>query len=261
MTQALIKYEAACYAIAECVRVDEVKEWADKAAAMQAYGRMAQDQTLQAQAAEIRIRAERRLGELLAGQKTEGGLSRGAAGAGINQHTPAEVRSSQTTAPTLADAGISKDLSSRAQKLAAVPEQEFEAALAAKRERDLKDGARVSARLEAAGAKVLKQAAKETPASSGPVEPSEPTMAEKMAELVRERDAAVAAMNEALADNTRMGEAFDADDRTKALFAENQKLRAQVSTLTQRINGLMNEKNEAVRAAKAWQRKAQQVAA
>ena len=261
MTQALIKYEAACYAIAECVRVDEVKEWADKAAAMQAYGRMAQDQTLQAQAAEIRIRAERRLGELLAGQKSEGGLSRGAAGVGINQHTPAEVRSSQTTAPTLAEAGISKDLSSRAQKLAAVPEQEFEAALAAKRERDLKDGARVSARLEAAGAKVLKQASKAPQATSADAEHSEPTMAEKMAELVRERDAAVAAMNEALADNTRMGETFDADDRTAALFAENQKLRAQVATLTQRVNGLMNEKNEAVRAAKSWQRKAQQVAA
>jgi hypothetical protein len=162
MTQALIKYEAACYAIAECVRVDEVKEWADKAAAMQAYGRMAKDQTLQAQAAEIRIRAERRLGELITAQKAEGGLNRGAAGLGINQHTPKEVpslatRAPQTRAPALAEAGISYDLSSRAQRLAAVPEQVFEAELAAKRERDLKDGARVSARLEAAGAKVLKQ--------------------------------------------------------------------------------------------------------
>lgn len=161
MTQALIKYEAACYAIAECVRVDEVKEWADKAAAMQAYGRMAKDQTLQANAAEIRIRAERRLGELLAAQKADGGLNVGRAG-----RAPIAVDANdRDTRPTLADVGISKDLSSRAQKLAAVPEPVFEAELAAKRERDLKDGARVSARLEAAGAKVLKQTAKQAEAA------------------------------------------------------------------------------------------------
>ena len=88
---------------------------------------MAKDKTLEVDAAEIRIRAERRLGEMLAAQKAEGGLSRGAAGAGVNQHTPEEVRSSVSTAPKLADAGISKELSSRAQKLAAVPAAEFEA--------------------------------------------------------------------------------------------------------------------------------------
>jgi predicted phage-related endonuclease len=46
-------------------------------------------------------------------------------------------------------------LSSRAQKLAAVPEATFEAELAAKRERDQREGARVSARLEQAGAREL----------------------------------------------------------------------------------------------------------
>ena len=161
MSTQLIKYEAACRALAECKSVDEVKTWADKAAAMQAYGRMAKDKTLEVDAAEIRIRAERRLGEMLAAQKADGGLSKGAAGAGVNQHTPAEVRSSFTTAPKLADAGISKDLSSRAQKLAAVPEAEFEAELAAKRERDQKEGARVTARLEKAGEREMAKAKKQ----------------------------------------------------------------------------------------------------
>jgi hypothetical protein len=41
------------------------------------------------------------MGEMLAAQKADGGLSKGAAGAGVNQHTPAEVRSSVTTAPKL----------------------------------------------------------------------------------------------------------------------------------------------------------------
>ena len=57
---------------------------------------------------------------MLAEQKVSGGLNRGAAGTGSNQY---EVRSDPTTAPpTLADAGISKDLSASAQNLAAVHE-------------------------------------------------------------------------------------------------------------------------------------------
>lgn len=49
--------------------------------------------------------------------------------------------------PTLAEVGISKDLSSRAQKLAAVPEAQFEAEVSEWRERVAAEGARVSARL------------------------------------------------------------------------------------------------------------------
>ena len=128
MSTQLIKYEAACRALAECKSVDEVKTWADKAAAMQAYGRMAKDKTLEVDAAEIRIRAERRMGEMLA----ESELQKGGRPA---EKTGRDERPVSKT-PTLPEVGISKDLSSRAQKLAAVPEAEFEAELAAKRERD-----------------------------------------------------------------------------------------------------------------------------
>ena len=118
MSTQLIKYEAACRALAECKAVDEVKEWADKAAAMQAYGRMANDKSLEVDAAEIRIRAERRLGEMLAAQKADGWLNCGTVLAG-----------SYGGASRGESAGISKDMSSRAQKLAAIPEQEFERVL------------------------------------------------------------------------------------------------------------------------------------
>lgn len=157
----LARYDKARSALAACVSVDEVKDWADRAAAMQAYGRMANDRSLQVDAAEIRLRAERRLGEMLVAAKAAGQLASGAriAGArpGANDGSSAVVTADHR--PTLAEAGISKDLSARAQKLAAVPDAEFEAELAAKRERDLQDGARVSARLEAAGARELERRA------------------------------------------------------------------------------------------------------
>ena len=73
-------------------------------------------------AAEIRIRAERRLGELIRAQKATEGLNTGAAGVG----PIAVVTHDRNQSPTLADMGVSKDLSSRSQLLAAVPEEEFE---------------------------------------------------------------------------------------------------------------------------------------
>lgn len=143
----LIRYEQARHALAACKQVDEVKDWADKAAAMQAYGRMAKDKALEVDAAEIRIRAERRLGELIAAQKAGPGLNAGAKGIGKSA-VPQENRT-----PTLADMGIDKKQSARAQNIAAVPEAEFEQEIGEWRERVTAEGARVSARLDAKGAK------------------------------------------------------------------------------------------------------------
>ena len=120
---ALIRYEAARTALAEAHRVDEVKDIRDKAEAMAAYARQAKDSELIQYATEIKVRAERRCGELLT--RTE--KNTGAAGTGSNQHV---VRSNDTTAPTLADMGLTKDESSRYQQLAAMPDEHFETAVA-----------------------------------------------------------------------------------------------------------------------------------
>jgi hypothetical protein len=64
-------------------------------------------------------RAERRLGELITAQKATHGLSAG----GRPAETPRDERG---VIPALSEAGISYDLSSRSQALAAVPEAEFE---------------------------------------------------------------------------------------------------------------------------------------
>lgn len=58
-------YKAALAALAECVSVDEVAEWANKAAALATYARQANDTSLIIQAQKIQVRAERRAGELL----------------------------------------------------------------------------------------------------------------------------------------------------------------------------------------------------
>ena len=58
-------YERAQQAIAECDRLDECKDWSDKAAALASYARQAEDQTLEKYAMRIRARAVRRTAELL----------------------------------------------------------------------------------------------------------------------------------------------------------------------------------------------------
>lgn len=59
------RYQAATQALAECTRIDECKDWADKAQALASYARQAQDDTLEKHALRIRARAIRRAGELL----------------------------------------------------------------------------------------------------------------------------------------------------------------------------------------------------
>jgi hypothetical protein len=121
---ALIKYDAARYALQQAVEIDEVKDIRDKAEAMAAYARQAKDTEMIQWVTEIKVRAERRAGEMLASMEKHPG----AKGTGSNQH---EVRSHDVTAPKLADLGITKNESSRWQKLAAVPEDQFEQAVAA----------------------------------------------------------------------------------------------------------------------------------
>jgi hypothetical protein len=62
----LVKYDAACRAIAEAKAVDEVKDWHDKAEAMRHYARQAKNTQLEADAWVIKKRAEDRLGALSA---------------------------------------------------------------------------------------------------------------------------------------------------------------------------------------------------
>ena len=119
----LIRYDAMCQAIAECERVDEVKEIRDKAIAIEAYAKQAMNTDAERQACNIRLRAERKVGQMLKDMEK----AKGARQPGTHRGT---TRLHDGTASTLSDMGISKQQSSRWQKLAEVNEKEFESALA-----------------------------------------------------------------------------------------------------------------------------------
>jgi len=249
MTQ-LIRYETACRALAECKAVDEVKAWSDKAAAMQAYGRIAKDKTLEVDAAEIRLRAHRRLGELLAQQKAGDGLNAGVKLAGKSADGSALVTNEGRKVPTLAEAGISYDLSSRAQKLAAVPADEFEREVGEWRERVSEEGARVSAKLEQSGERAMK--GKPAPVITQVQPPANDELREQINDLA-------SMLEEVRADNESMVRVFEADDKVTAALAEAKRYREQLRIVESRITGLTNERNEAIRQARMWQRRCEKL--
>jgi N6-adenosine-specific RNA methylase IME4 len=110
-SSALLPLEQARKILAGCVRLDEAKEIRDKAEAIRAYLRQQRASgEAQNDAAEIKLRAERRLGELLEPEKEKRG---GQSGRGR----------------TLPD-GVSRSQSSRWQDVARVPEEKFEAFIA-----------------------------------------------------------------------------------------------------------------------------------
>ena len=262
----LVRYEAACRALAEAKAVDEVKDIRDKADAMRIYAMQAKNKTLEVDAAEIRIRAERRLGEMIAAQKATTGLNRGTVVSGnkvgAGQGSPAV--DSDDRRPTLADAGISKDLSSRAQKLAAVPEAEFEAEMGEWRDRVQEEGRRVTTRLEQSGARHQKQ--KRT-IESRPADIPPEDHADELAEArftITELSEEVEELRDRLA-----VEAMDAtDDEKFQAITTIKELRAQVKTLEAELEAVkamrdqyMTESAEKSKQIAYWRKEAKKVAA
>lgn len=76
-------YERAKTALAECTRIDECMDWANKAEALASYAKQADDDTLRKHADRIQARAVRRCGELLKTFQTgaSGGRPKNEAGA------------------------------------------------------------------------------------------------------------------------------------------------------------------------------------
>jgi hypothetical protein len=113
---ALVRYEAARSALAAAHSLDEVKDIRDKSEAMAAYARQANDTELIAWATEIKVRAERKAGAMLLVSEK----NKGARGVGKSAVTSCD------RTPTLEEIGVTKNQSSRWQRMAAMPDDQFE---------------------------------------------------------------------------------------------------------------------------------------
>lgn len=105
-----------CRAIEAAHAVDEVKDIRDKAKAWEEYSRQAKNVDAERRACDIRLRAERKAGQILRNmEKAKGGKP--------------NRRGDRSGNKTLKQLGVSKDQSKRWQKLAEVPADVFETAL------------------------------------------------------------------------------------------------------------------------------------
>jgi hypothetical protein len=116
----LTAYDAAKRAVAKARSVDEVKQLKREADQRRAYAKIAKDKTMLIDAEEIRDRATRMLGQMMKAQAATVGLAKGTRGSKVKGARVDEK-------PTLAEAGIDKNLADRARKLAKLDDDEFEA--------------------------------------------------------------------------------------------------------------------------------------
>jgi len=113
-----MSYEQARQALAECVRMDECKEWSDRAEALASYARQSQDDELRRMCDRIQARAIRRCGELL--QEIPRGT-------GANQGERDGTVPLDPTRKSAADAaGLSERQRKTALRVANVSDEEFE---------------------------------------------------------------------------------------------------------------------------------------
>jgi hypothetical protein len=128
----IVLYDRMLHAIAECHRVDEVKDIRDKAMALEMYAKQASNTIAERNACDIRLRAERKVGQML--KDLQRATPQTANPIGVNGK---EVMFNDATRPatkseyaaTLEQTGISRQTAHRYQRLAELPESTFEAAL------------------------------------------------------------------------------------------------------------------------------------
>lgn len=117
-----VTYERAKTAMAECERIDECMDWANKAEALASYAKQAEDNTMRQLADRIQARAIRRCGELLRAFHSEGGRP-----SKTSTGTDTSFPSSQREAAS--QAGMSKRQEVTAVRVSNVPAETFEAAV------------------------------------------------------------------------------------------------------------------------------------
>ena len=107
-------YEAAALALSQCSKIDECKDWSDRAKAMASYAKQADNEEMENLAKKIRLRAYQRVGQLLREiEKAQ------------NQHD-AKARTGPTRKQAAKDAGLSDKKAKTAIRLSRIPKDEFD---------------------------------------------------------------------------------------------------------------------------------------
>jgi hypothetical protein len=120
----LALYDTACRAVAAARTIDEAKDICDRSAAARAYAKQIKNKQMEIDALEIRVRAERRLGELILELKAEGVGVRG------RRADPSQSKWSERPFLRLSDIGIDGATSALTQRLALLPVERFDTELA-----------------------------------------------------------------------------------------------------------------------------------
>jgi hypothetical protein len=115
-------YEGARAALAQCTRIDECQDWADKAEALASYAKQAQDDGLRKMADRIQARAIRRCGELL--KQIASGSKQN-----LVQYREDGAVPSVTRTQAADEAGLSERQRKTAIRVSRVPDAEFEDAV------------------------------------------------------------------------------------------------------------------------------------
>jgi hypothetical protein len=128
---ALAKYDAMIDAITAAHEVDEVKSIRDQAVALEHYARQAKNVEAERKACEIRLRAERKVGQITKKiEKSKGGRpKKESSGAAPSVSKTRGAAPPVSKKALLKAAGVTVDQAKQWEKLAAVPDEVFDEAL------------------------------------------------------------------------------------------------------------------------------------
>jgi hypothetical protein len=242
---ALVRYEAARAALQAAHDVDEVKDIRDKAQAMAAYAKQAKDTKLVEWASEIKVRAERRAGAMLTEMQINGaGHANLKEGPELPEGTPG---------PTLDSLGISKKQSASWQKVAAIPERQFERAIEQNKQSAGVVTTAAVLRTAAQPAPRVSEARKATPAPKAEKQPDGMAKLRAAVEDLTEKNGDLVDTARELEDKLTAFEKTEPDDQQKEIMRLQKrvvKLEAEIERLTRSRNDAQAKNNELIREVK-----------
>jgi myosin heavy subunit len=188
----LVKYDQARNALAACRNVDEIKDISDKSEAMRLYAKQANDPEMEQWAAEIKLRAQRAIGEISLGMEKQ-----------KNQSALPSGGKSKTDA--LADAGISTSSANRYEQLAKITDAKVEELIAKSKEA----GKPISVKAVLANTATPKPVKEVAPVVDTPVEDDE----EEQVDFVKMSED----LHKQLENSRRENESLNVDDASKEI--------------------------------------------